>query len=86
MLEDNPTGLERAEIEHAVGNEYQVTTGLKGFVGIERHHHGGLWREKQETQQPISTTKGNITPLRDAGARKIRSKNSEMPTITRRAK
>ena len=57
MLDNNPTGLEKAEIERVVGNQhnrlFQATSGLKGSIGIERHHHGGSRREEEETAQPI---------------------------------
>ena len=57
MLENNSTGLERAETERVVGNQYnrlsQATAGLKGFLVIEGHHHGESRREEEETAQPI---------------------------------
>ena len=54
VLQNNPTGLERSEIERVVGNQtFQAAAGLKGFIGIERHHLGRPRREEQEISQPI---------------------------------
>ena len=50
MLENNPAGLERAEIERVVGIQYKQTsqraTGLKGSGGIERHRYVDCGKEK----------------------------------------
>ena len=56
MLENNPPGLNRAEIEccrEAVQQTYQATR-LKGSIDIGRHHYGGSRQgEKQEIPHHI---------------------------------
>ena len=54
MLENNPAGLNMAEIKRVVGSlqqTSQVATGLEGIVGIEGHHHGES-REGEEEETP----------------------------------
>ena len=57
MLENNPTCLERAEIERVVGNQYsrllRQQQDSKALSESKRHHHGGSRRGEQETPQPI---------------------------------
>ena len=85
MLENDPTGLDRAEIERVVGNQYssrlmRQQQGLKGFIGIKRYHHGGSRREQRgnraiDSRVTASTAEGRVTALRIAGAPRRRSKS-----------
>ena len=73
MLENNPAGLDRAEIECVVGNQYnrllrQQAARLKGFIGIGKHHHGRSRREEEETAQPI---RGQLLQLRKEGSPRL---------------
>ena len=55
LLKNNPTGLEKDEIERVVGNQYNRLLRhqqTQGFTDIEMYHHNGSWREEEETAQP----------------------------------
>ena len=70
ILENNPAGLERAEIERVVKNRYnklfrqQQDSEAKGFIGIGRHHHGRSRRQAETAQ----TIRGYLVQLRKQGS------------------
>ena len=56
MLENNPAGLNGAEIERVVGNQYnrlsQAATGIEGIVGIEGHRYDESREVKEQEIAP----------------------------------
>ena len=93
-LENNPAGLERAEIECCRGNH--SITGFSGSSTVQR-----LYRHREAPPRRIakrkrgdratnlrataSTVEGRVAALRIAGARRKRLKTQKMPPPTRGA-
>ena len=93
MLENNTTGLKRAEIERVVRDQYsrifrqqqdsKAFSASKGTITADRG---------EKNRRPPNCFEGNccncerrVTALRNVGAKRRRSKNQEMPPPTRRA-
>ena len=93
MLESNPTGLERAEIERVVGNQYnrllrqqqdsKALSASKGATSVDRERITG--DPATDSRVLVSTAEGRVAALRTAGVRRRSKKNQEMPPPTRRA-
>ena len=88
VLEDNPTGLEMAEIEGAVGNPFSSSSRTQRLYF---HRKAPPRRIAERTGDPAtdsratsSSAEGRVAALRTAEARR-RSTNQEMPPPTRRA-
>ena len=94
ILENNPAGLNRAEIERVVGNQYnrllrqqrdsKPLSASKGTVtAIAGRGRTGNSTTSLMVTAPIVERK--VTALETAGARRKRVKNPELPTTGRRA-
>ena len=84
MLENNPAGLERAELERVVGISITYLSGSSTTQRIYRHREAPP-RQIAERRRgdratdlrlTASTADGRVTALRTAGARRRRSKKS----------
>ena len=94
ILENNPAGLNRAEIERVVGNQYnrllrqqQESKALSASKGTVTANRG-----KSKNRKLHHKFDGNcfncgrkVTALETAGTRRKRVKNPELPTTGRRA-
>ena len=90
MLENNSRGLERAEIERVAENQYsrllrqqQDSKASKGTTTADRGEKNR--RPATDSRVTASTAKGRVTALRATEARRRRSKNQEIPPLTKRA-
>ena len=86
MLENNPAGLDRAEIERVVGNQYNSllrqqhdSKALSASGSTTTADRGKKKRKSRKRFGAIaSTAEERVTALRMAGAQRRRSKNREM--------
>ena len=94
ILENNPAGLNRAEIERVVGNQYNRLLGQQQDSKALSASKGPLRQivEKGRTRDPTTSSMETasiagrkVTTLKTAGARRKRVKNPELPTTGRRA-
>ena len=89
ILENNPTGLEKAEIGRVLGNQYnrhlsqqqdpKALSASKGPITADRREKNRRPRNRFEANWFRSSVEGRVTALKNAGARKRRSGNQEMP-------
>ena len=93
MLEKNPTGLERAEIERVVDNQYNMFFRQAGLKALSASKGTITADRGEESRRPRSriegncfTVEGRVAALRITGARRTRSKNHEMPPPTKRVR
>ena len=93
ILENNPAGLNRAEIERVVGNQYnrllrqqQDSKALSASKGTVTENRGKGRTEDSTTSsmETASIAGRKVTVLETAGARRKRVKNMELPTAGRR--
>ena len=94
ILENNPAGLNRAEIERVVGNQYnrllrqqqdsKALSASKGTVTANREK-GRTGDSTTSSMVNASIAGRKVTALSTAGARRKIVKNPELPTIGRRA-
>ena len=94
ILENNPAGLNRAEIERVVGNQHnrllrqqQDSKALSASKGTVTANRGKRKNRKLHTSSMVtaSIAERKVTALETAGARRKRVKNPELPTTRRRA-
>ena len=86
MLEKNPVGLERAEIERVVENQYNRLLRQRQNSKALSASKGSTTADRREkNRRPRNRFEGNcfncgrVTALRTTEARRRRSKNQEMP-------
>ena len=92
MLENIPAGLNRADVERVVGNQYnsllrqqQDSKALSASKGTRRiAGRGRTGYSTTNLMLTASTVERKVSALETAGARK-RVKNPELPTTRRRA-
>ena len=94
ILENNPAGLNRAEVERVVGNQYnrllrqqqdsKTLSASKGIVAANRGK-GKNRRLHHKFDGNCFNCGKKVTALETAGARRKRVKNLELPTTRRRA-